>query len=290
VDSKRILIVGANGQLGKALHARYPGAIAVDRDTFDMSNWQAVQAFDWSRVDTILNAAAYAKVDEAETAEGRIQAWQANAVGPANLAKIATQHQLTLVHVSSDYVFDGRADPHAENEPFSPLNVYGQSKAAGDIAVGVAPQHYILRITWLIGDGPNFVRTMLALAAKNTKPTVVNDQIGRLTFTQTVVEAVDHLLTTQATFGTYNISNGGEPASWAEIARVIFGDLHRQDVQLTETSTAHYFADKPAIAPRPLHSVLDLTKITQSGLVLRDWRDDLRDYIAHEQSVSAGSK
>jgi len=285
VDPKRILIVGANGQLGKALRTRYPEAIAVDRDTFDVSDWHAVQAFDWSRIDTILNAAAYAQVDDAETAEGRLVAWQANALGPANLAKIALQRDLTLVHVSSDYVFDGRAKVHTEEEPYSPLNVYGQSKAAGDIAVGLAPKQYIVRVTWLIGDGPNFVRTMLALARQQTAPTVVNDQIGRLTFTQTLVEAIDHLLTTKAAFGIYNVSNDGDAVSWADIARLIFHHLHQDDLPITETSTEAYFAGKPGVAPRPRHSTLDLTKIKHSGLVLRNWRQDLQAYIQQEQAT-----
>ena len=280
MNSKRILIIGAYGQLGKALLARYPGATGVDRDTFDMSDWQAVQAYDWSKVDVILNAAAYANVDGAETAEGRVIAWQANAVGPANLARIATEHQLTLVHISSDYVFDGTAEPHPEDEPYSPLNVYGQSKAAGDIAVLTSPKGYVLRTTWLIGDGPNFVRTMMERAAKNEPPTVVTDQVGRLTFTETLVEAIDHLLTTKAEPGTYNVTNDGEPASWADIARTIFQDMKRDDIKVTNTTTAEYYAGKEGIAPRPLRSIMDLSKIKATGLKLRDWHEDLKNYIA----------
>ncbi len=133
------LILGADGQLGKALHDRFPDATALDRSQLDITDLAALEAYDWSMVDTILNAAAYTNVDGAETAEGRQAAWQTNAQAAAHLAKVAIEHNLTLVHISSDYVFDGTISPHHEDEPFTPLGVYGQSKAAGDLAVAIAP-------------------------------------------------------------------------------------------------------------------------------------------------------
>ncbi|HLZ15057.1 MAG TPA: NAD(P)-dependent oxidoreductase [Candidatus Saccharimonadales bacterium] len=282
MDDSRILIIGAYGQLGKALLAKYPKATPVDRDTFDMTDWEKVKNYDWSKVDVIINAAAYTNVDGAEAPEGREAAWKVNATGPGYLSKIATEHGLTLVHVSSDYVFDGTRDPHTEDEPFTPLGVYGQSKAAGDLAVGITPKHYILRTTWLIGDGPNFVRTMLNLAEKNVSPTVVADQVGRLTFTHALVDGVVTLLESKAEYGTYNLTNGGEPASWADITRTIFKDLGRDDLTVTDTTTEEYFKSKPGVAPRPLKSSMDLTKIEATGLKLPDWRDDLKNYIAKE--------
>ncbi len=280
-DSK-MLIIGAYGQLGKALQAQYPNAKAVDRDQFDMTDWAVLSAYDWSNVEVILNAAAYTNVDGAETLEGRKLAWQINATGPGYLSKIATQHDITLVHVSSEYVFDGTQEPHNEAEPVTPLGVYAQAKAAGDIAVSTAPKHYIARTSWLIGDGPNFVRTMIGLAKKDVSPTVVGDQIGRLTFTPTLVAAIDHLLQNDAEYGTYNVSNGGEPASWADVTRTIFKDLGRDDLTVTDTSTEEYFAGKPGIAPRPLKSAFDLTKIQSTGYELTDWQTDLATYIAKE--------
>lgn len=288
MDDSKFLIIGAYGQLGKALQDQYPGATAVDRDNFDMTDWEALQAFDWSKYDTILNAAAYTNVDGAETAEGRAASWKINATGPGYLAKIASQHNLRLVHVSSDYVFDGTKTPHTETEDYTPLGVYGQSKAAGDIAVSTALKHYILRTTWLIGDGPNFVRTMIGLAAKDISPTVVGDQIGRLTFTSALVSAIHHLLSTNAASGIYNLSNDGEPASWADITRTIFKELGRDDLTVTDTSTEEYFAGKTAqgvaISPRPLQSALDLSKIKAAGLVLATWQDELSKYIKQEQA------
>lgn len=284
MDESRILIVGAYGQLGKALQARYPKAIAVDRDSFDMTDWAMIEAYDWSKIDVILNAAAYTNVDGAETEEGRRAAWAVNATAPGYLAKIANTHNLILVHVSSDYVFDGTISPHTEDEPVAPLGVYGQAKAAGDIAVSTIPKHYVMRTHALIGDGPNFVRTMLGLAEKNISPTVVSDQITRLTFTPSLVDAIDHLLRNKAAYGIYNLSNDGEPASWADITRLIFKEAGRDDLTVTDTSTEEYFKSKPHVSPRPLKSYFDLSKIKAAGFAPSDWRRELHDYIQSEQA------
>lgn len=284
MDEKSVLIIGANGQLGKALQSRYPGATAVDSDSLDITNNQAVSGFDWSNAGTVINAAAYTNVDGAETAEGRTTAWRVNASGAANLSQAALKHDFTLVHISTDYVFDGTRDPHNEDEPFSPLSVYGQSKAAGDIAVSLVPKHYILRTSWVIGDGPNFVRTMLGLGQKDVAPTVVADQVGRLTFTSELVRAIDHLLTKQAAYGTYNTTNNGEPASWAGITREIFSTAGF-NLAVTDTTTAEYFAGKSGIAPRPLKSTLSLNKLEATGFQSRDWHEDLAEYLKKEASA-----
>lgn len=283
MDQNRFLIVGANGQLGRALQAKYPKAIAADRKMLDITDATSVDTFDWSKVDVILNAAAYNKVDLAETTEGRRDAWAANALAPAHLARIATTKDLSLVHVSTDYVYDGnQAGALTESAPLAPLSGYASSKAAGDIAAQVTPKHYVLRTSWVIGDGANFVRTMMALAQKDISPTVVADQIGRLTFTDTLVDAIDTLLTKKAAYGVYNVSNGGEPASWAEVTRTIFKILSRADLMVTDTTTKEYFASKPGVAPRPLNSVFDLSKIEAVGLKPRDWREALVDYIKQQ--------
>ncbi len=178
---KKTLVIGANGQLGRALSARWAGRSDVDvvgRETVNLAVPETFDSISWSQYSTIVNAAAYTAVDEAETQEGRRAAWAVNAAGPSTLARIAAENRLTLVHVSTDYVFDGTQEIHTEDEPFSPLGVYGQSKAAGDTAVATAPQHYILRTSWVIGDGPNFVRTMASLAERGVDPPVVSDQVS----------------------------------------------------------------------------------------------------------------
>ncbi|HET9411982.1 MAG TPA: NAD(P)-dependent oxidoreductase [Candidatus Saccharimonadales bacterium] len=279
MNNERVLILGAYGQLGTALVAAFPGAQAADRDTFDIGDPTSLATYDWSKIDVILNAAAYTNVDAAETTEGRRAAWLVNASAVANLAKIATEHNITLVHVSTEYVFDGTQTPHTETEQFSPLSSYGASKAAGDLAAASTPKHYILRTSWVIGKGKNFVATMLGVAAKNISPKVVHDQTGRLTFTATLVEAMQHLLKNNAPFGTYNVSNQGDIVSWADVTREIFTTIGRTDLTVTNISTDEYFKDKPEAARRPLGSAMDLSKIESTGLKLRDWRTDLAAYI-----------
>jgi dTDP-4-dehydrorhamnose 3,5-epimerase/reductase len=281
MDDSKIFIVGANGQLGQALQAKYPNARKADIDELDITDQKSVQSFDWSGIEIILNAAAYTNVDGAEADEGRVAAWKVNADAVANLVAVAAQTDAVIVHISTDYVFDGTKTPHTENEDFAPLSVYGASKAAGDIAISLAPKHYILRTSWVIGEGKNFVRTMLGLGQKGVAPTVVADQIGRLTFTSELVRAIDHLLTTKADGGTYNVSNGGQPASWAEITREIF-KIAGFDLKVTDTTTIEYFAGKEGIAPRPLNSTFDLSKIKAIGFEPRDWHDDLAEYVKKE--------
>ena len=283
MDDSTIFIVGANGQLGTALRAQYPGAQFADINELDITSAQSVDAFDWSGIDAILNAAAFTNVDGAETAEGRVAAWSVNASAVANLVHACQKHGMTLVHISSDYVFDGTKKPHTEEESFSPLGVYGQSKAAGDLVAATLEKHYILRATWVIGEGKNFVRTMLGLAEKGISPSVVADQVGRLTFTSELVRIIDHLLTTGAPYGTYNATNDGTPASWAEMTREIFAEAGYNSLAVTDTTTAAYFAGKEGVAPRPLESEMDLQKLHATGFESRDWHDELRAYIAKEK-------
>ena len=279
MNSNNIFIVGANGQLGRALRQQYPEAQFADIDEMDITDRQSVESFDWSGISIVLNAAAFTNVDGAETPEGRVAAWKVNASAVANLTRVCRTHNMTLVHISSDYVFDGTKEPHFENEDFSPLSVYGASKAAGDLLVEQLDTFYLLRTTWVIGEGKNFVRTMLGLAEKNISPTVVHDQIGRLTFTRELVRIIDHLLSTQAPFGTYNATNDGPLESWADITRRIFELAGRNDLTVTNTTTAEYFAGKDGIAPRPLGSDMSLDKLHSTGFASRDWTHDLKDYI-----------
>ncbi len=279
MNSNNIFIVGANGQLGRALRQQYPEARFADIDEMDITDRQSVESFDWSGISIVLNAAAFTNVDGAETPEGRVAAWKVNASAVANLTRVCRTHNMTLVHISSDYVFDGTKEPHFENEDFSPLSVYGASKAAGDLLVEQLDKFYLLRTTWVIGEGKNFVRTMLGLAEKNISPTVVHDQIGRLTFTRELVRIIDHLLSTQAPFGTYNATNDGPLESWADITRRIFKLAGRDDLTVTNTTTAEYFAGKDGIAPRPLGSDMSLDKLHSTGFTSHDWTHDLKDYI-----------
>lgn len=285
MDDSKFLITGGNGQLGRALQQKYPATRATYADELDITDWQAVKKFDWSGVKVILNAAAFTNVDGAETAEGRVAAWKVNAAAVANLVRAARDKDLLLVHISTDYVFDGTKDNHKEDEPLSPLGVYGQTKAAGDVALSTYDKYYLLRTSWVIGNGKNFVRTMLELGQKGVNPTVVADQLGRPTFTAELVRAIDHLLKSKPAFGTYNLSNGGESVSWAELTREIF-KLAGFDNTVTDITTAEYYQDKSGAAPRPLNSSFNLSKIEAAGFKPTDWRQDLREYIKSEITSS----
>lgn len=284
MDTSTIFIVGANGQLGTALREQYPGSRFADIAELDITNGESVDTFDWTGIKIILNAAAFTNVDGAETPEGRVASWKVNASAVANLARVASKHDMTLLHISSDYVFDGTNEPHMEDEPFSPLSVYGASKAAGDLIVSQLEKHYILRTTWLIGEGKNFVRTILELGSKGISPTVVDDQVGRLTFTSELIRIVDHLLTSGSPYGTYNATDDGPLASWAEITRRIFELAGYENLSVTGTTTAEYFAGKEGIAPRPLGSNMSLNKLHATGFESSNWPDELKMYITKEQS------
>ncbi|MBA2954537.1 sugar nucleotide-binding protein [Nocardioides sp. MAH-18] len=277
---KKTLIIGCRGQLGRALQADFPGSDLVDLDELDVTDADAVAAWPWHEYALVLNAAAYTAVDAAETADGRRTAWAANAGAPATLARLSREHGFTLVHYSSEYVFDGTAAEHTEDEPLSPLGVYAQTKAAGDIAVGTAPRHYLLRTSWVIGDGHNFVRTMKSLAEKGVAPSVVDDQRGRLTFTSELSRATRHLVDSGAAYGTYNLSNGGPVMSWAEIARAVFGLAGRDEADVTPVTTDEYFAGKTDYSPRPLQSAMNLAKIEATGFVPEDARVALKRYLS----------
>jgi dTDP-4-dehydrorhamnose 3,5-epimerase len=284
MPAKKVLVVGADGQLGKALRAQYDGDTAVEfagRGEFDLANPDSFRNRNWKNYSAIVNAAAYTAVDAAETGEGRAAAWAVNVTAVANLARTAVEHNLTLVHVSSDYVFDGTLEVHGEDEPFTPLGVYGQSKAAGDAVVSVVPRHYIVRTSWVIGEGNNFVRTMASLASRGIKPSVVNDQTGRLSFTDDIAAFISHLLATGAPFGTYNFTNDGPVKSWAEIASDVYELAGAARADVTGVSTAEYFKDKAA-APRPLNSALDLAKARSTGFSLVDADERLTAYLKAE--------
>ena len=276
---KKLLVTGANGQLGRALRLTFPDAEFTTRDELDIISENLDQARPWRQYEAIINAAAYTAVDTAETPEGRKSAWETNAKAVANLARICTANSVTLVHYSTDYVFNGEEEVHTEDEPLSPISVYGQSKAAGDIAASVAPRHYVLRTGWVVGDGNNFVRTMQSLAERETKPQVVNDQIGRLTFTSELARATKHLIDTHAPYGTYNLTNDGKPSSWADVAAKVYELTGHSRDDVTGISTEEYFSSKEGVAPRPLKSTLSLDKIKATGFIPGDWEELLSQYL-----------
>lgn len=277
---KKILVLGANGQLGSALRAVYGDATHIEyttRDDLDLTARDLPTARHWRDYQTIINAAAYTAVDTAETPDGATTAWNTNVTALTRLAALATEHHITLVHISSDYVYDGtKPTPYTETDPIRPLSVYGQTKAAGDAIITTTPRHYIIRTSWVIGDGHNFVRTMASLAQRGIDPRVVDDQTGRLTSTRDLAHGIQHLLDTHAPTGTYNLTGTGTPLTWADIAREVFTHIGADPQRITPVTTDEYYqtATTP-IAPRPRNSTLALDKLTATGYTPRPHLDSV---------------
>jgi len=270
---KKILVTGANGQLGRALRhefGEHPWIEYATRADLDLTSAGLNDARRWRDYSAIINAAAYTKVDVAETPTGRTEAWAANVTAVAALARVASENGITLVHVSSDYVFDGTKDgAYSTVDPVSPLGVYGQTKAAGDAIVASVPRHYIVRTSWVIGDGNNFVRTMASLGDRGIDPRVVDDQFGRLSFTSDIAATIRRLLETGLPSGVYNVTGRGEHTSWFDIAREVFRLSGHDPERVSGVSTEAYFANASApVSPRPRNSVLDVSDVAISDMSL----------------------
>ncbi|GAA1471120.1 dTDP-4-dehydrorhamnose reductase [Corynebacterium felinum] len=271
-NAQKILILGGNGQLGTALRAVFPEADSLTRAELDITAPLSTQR-DWNNYHTIINAAAYTKVDDAETHAH--EAWATNAQAVANLAEICRDHNITLVHFSTDYVFDGTSPtPYIETDTPCPINVYGNSKAAGELAARSASKHFIIRTSWVVGAGKNFVSTMKHLAENGAHPTVVSDQIGRLTFADDLATAIP-LLLERGDYGTYHFSSAGPASSWFDIAQEVWTLLGYDPSHVSACTTEDYAAQ----APRPRMSMLALNKIESLGIMPGDWRELLKEKL-----------
>ncbi|BBY17617.1 sugar nucleotide-binding protein [Mycolicibacterium litorale] len=283
IRARKVLILGASGQLGLALRKVYsdcPDVEFANRTDIELASDRINSIRPWRDYRVVINAAAYTAVDAAETPAGRKEAWATNVTAVAALARLARAFGLTLVHISSDYVFDGNLPrPYREDDALCPLGVYGQTKAAGDEIASTAHNHYILRTSWVVGEGQNFVRTMLSLAERGIDPSVVNDQHGRLTFASDLATAIRDLIDKCAPYGTYNFTGGGTPMSWEGIAREVFALAGHSPERVTGVSTEDYFKSASGpVAARPRNSALDLNKI-EPFTDVPDHMDRLEQYI-----------
>lgn len=274
----KFLITGANGQLGqelqKLLRERQLDFVAFDSKQLDITNRENVlSVFEQEKPDVVLHAAAYTKVDLAED-DGRALNWQVNVDGTKNVADATKLIGAKLVAVSTDYVFEGTSnDEYHEIDAVNPQNAYGRAKLAGELAViesGVAA--YIVRTSWVFGEfGNNFVFTMQRLAATHSKLTVVNDQLGRPTWTRTLAEFILHLIDVKANYGIYHLSNEGT-TTWFDFAREILKDT---TVEVAPVTSAEF----PQKAYRPRHSVMNLDKAKATGFDIINWREALREFL-----------
>jgi len=272
----RYLVAGAGGMLGADLLAVLDGrdVTALSRAALDITDPAAVRDAVAGH-DVVINAAAYTKVDDAESDEDA--AFAVNATGAGHLADAAAAAGARLVQVSTDYVFRGDAtEPYAEDTPRDPLGAYGRTKAAGEELVLAHPDVYLVRTAWLYGEhGPNFARTMLRLAGSNPTVSVVTDQVGQPTWSRDLATSIVRLLDAEAPFGVYHGTNSGS-ASWFEFAQAIFAEAGLDPARVLPTDSAAFV--RPA--PRPSYSVLGHAAWESAGIAApRPWRDALREAV-----------
>ncbi len=274
-----ILLLGSSGMLGHALTAalsQQHKITGLDLPDLDITNISAVQSFVFSHCpDLLINAAAYTDVDGCES--NIDHAFAVNATGPRNLAVVCNELDIPLIHISTDYIFDGNSsEPYKESDNPNPQSVYGKSKLLGEQYVReLTNKHYIIRTSWLYGqNGKNFVDTMLRLAGERDEISVVNDQVGSPTYTVDLAQAISELITEPA-YGTYHLTNSGT-CSWYEFTLEIFKQAGITGVRVKPITTEEL--NRPA--PRPKYSVLDNSKWIASGRPpLRPYQDALKEYL-----------
>jgi dTDP-4-dehydrorhamnose reductase len=279
-----LLILGAGGQVGRALGARAGDAArGLARADCDITDRGAVaQALSAPGLSAVVNCAAYTAVDRAESEQER--AFAVNADGAGIVARAAAERGLPLLHLSTDYVYAGTGTaPYREDQPIAPVNVYGASKAAGDAAVAAAtPAHLILRVSWVFGvHGANFVKTMLRLARERCELRVVDDQTGGPTEAGDIADAIMLMAARSrqpgfAFWGTYHFA-GRPSTTWHGFARAIFARAAKPVPRLVPIKSRDY----PTPAVRPLNSMLECGRIRRVfGIDRPDWRRSLARVMA----------
>lgn len=284
----KILIIGAAGQLGHDLLDCLGGdheVTGVDIGEIDITDAASVATVVGDiRPELVINSAAFTNVDGCET--DREAAWAVNAEGPGHVARASAAIDAPLIHISTDYVFDGsKGEPYREDDPVAPLGEYGRSKLAGEQAVAAAlERHLIVRTAWLFGTaGNNFVKTMLRLGRERDQLKVVNDQHGSPTYAGHLARAVKSLAENRLDQpGVYHMTNSGQ-CTWFEFAAEIFR-LAGVEVDLQPTTTAEFGSP----APRPAYSVLANTRAPE--IALPDWHDGLVECLLGLNEIKTDKK
>ena len=279
---KKIIVTGCNGQLGRAVNKLYANngdyeLVNTDVGELDITNIDEVMSFAREvKPYAIINCAAHTGVDACETEADK--AYRINAIGPRNLSIAATETDAKLIHISTDYVFDGKGTrPYTEFDAVGPQGMYGRTKLAGENFVReFADRYFIIRTAWLYGDGKNFVKTMLRLSETNDKVRVVKDQVGSPTSAEELAKAIAFLLPTE-NYGLFHGTCEGD-CSWAEFTEEIFRLAGKKTV--VEAITTEEFGAK---APRPAYSILEnyMFKLT-SDFMFADWHDAIAKYMKEQ--------
>ncbi len=285
---KKILVTGCNGQLGRAVNQEY-NTEEVEFINTDVQAGEGVAALDITNVeevlamvrdtrpDVIINCAAHTAVDLCE--QQWDSAYKINAIGARNLSIAAAEVDAKLIHVSTDYVFDGNGTrPYTEFDEPGPNSAYGKTKLEGENFVkNFSRKYFILRTAWLYGDGKNFVKTMLRLAENHEKVTVVNDQLGSPTSAVELAKMI-HFLEPTENYGLFHATCEGS-CSWADLAEETFR-LAGKNTVVERVTTEEYCKMNPNQAPRPAYSILDnyMLRLT-SDFQMADWKEALKVYI-----------
>ena len=276
---KKIIVTGCNGQLGRAVNLFFKdnkdiSFVNTDVGELDITNIDKVMELAREvQPYAIINCAAHTGVDACETEYDK--AFKINAIGPRNLSIAARETGAKLMHISTDYVFDGKGTrPYVETDATNPQGAYGSTKLAGENFVkDFADRYFILRTAWLYGDGKNFAKTMLRLSETNKKVRVVGDQFGSPTSASELTKAIHALLFTE-NYGVFHATCEGS-CSWAEFAREVFR-LAGKTTQVEAITTEEFGAP----APRPAYSVLEnrMFKLT-TDFMFADWHDAIAEYM-----------
>lgn len=274
-----VLVTGAKGQLGRELtnllKQQNIDFIAYDSQEMDITDFdKTLSIIKDIKPSVVYHCAAYTAVDLAED-EGKEMNYLVNVDGTKNIAQACKEVGATLVYISTDYVFDGktREIPYIETHKTSPINEYGKAKLLGEqVAQEVLNKYYIIRTSWVFGEyGNNFVYTMKKLAKTHDKLTVVNDQVGRPTWTKSLAEFMTYLVQNNCEYGTYHFSND-DTCTWYEFAQEI---LHDDNVTISPV-TSNQFITK---ATRPEYSIMDLEKAKSTGYEIISWQTALQLFL-----------
>lgn len=280
-ESSPVLIIGSRGQVARSLDAvKSSPHVALGRDVADLCRSDSLRrAFAEYTPALVINAGAYTAVDKAESET--TFAFQVNRDGPARLATLCAEYGIPLIHLSTDYVFDGMKEtPYLEDDPVAPLNAYGISKAEGEAVIrNMLDKHVILRTSWIYSPyGNNFVKTMLRLGGEREELAVVDDQFGSPTSALDIARAIGvistRILNGSALYGTFHLAGCGS-TTWYGFSREIFSQAAargRKAPSIRPISSSDY----PTPAKRPRNSQLDCSKIRQAyGIALPPWQDAL---------------
>ena len=276
----KILITGANGLLGHELASvlKDHSLILLSHSQLDISNSDSVnKEIDSHSPDIIINSAAYTQVDLCES--NYDLAFSSNATGPKNLAIKCKQLNIPLIHISTDYVFEGNQEknsPLEETDKLGPKTVYGKTKLEGEkLVMENCDKYFILRTAWLYGEGKNFVKTMICLSKKNKELKVVNDQVGCPTYAKDLAKAIKEIIDKKSEkYGIYHVTNKGE-VSWYEFAKKIF-EIKKIEIKVNPCTSEEF----PRPAPRPHYSVLNNQKWINAGFTpLRNYEEALKEYL-----------